>query len=356
MSDAIVVEQASGMRAFSLRASDGKPVQCCSWLAETPKAIVQIGHGMGEHAQRYDAVGAVLRDQGFSVYANDHRGHGVTGAEQRGYFGGDGWNRVLADCYEINCHARQENPDVPLVLLGHSMGATLAQQYVTRYGDSIDALVLSGSPGFRKGPMETITRWVVQYQAWRNGPDHLDEQLQKRFGNANKKFDRPGATGFEWLSRDTDEVQKYVEDEACGFVIAPGSLLDYLAGARAAFSPECLAKVPKSLPMYVFSGADDPVHQDQRNILRMLAAYRRAGVRHIDYKLYPGGRHEMFNETNRDEVLQDLISWLGKTVATVAGTDAGDAAGSSTGRVVDRTLEEAQVAMANTLTADVRDV
>jgi len=215
------------MEKFQLRASDGHEVHCYAWVPETSRAAIHIAHGMGEHAARYDWVAQQLCSVGFAVYANDHRGHGETDRNQLGYMGGDGWNRVLADAYELNQLIRGRHAEVPLALVGHSMGSMMAQQYITRHGASIDALVLSGSPGFKNPVLNLLPRLVARFEAWRLGRDKASEFMQNMlFAGSNKPFDGPAATGFEWLSRDADEVQKYVDDELCGFVLAAGSLVD----------------------------------------------------------------------------------------------------------------------------------
>ena len=299
------------MQKFDLHASDGQAVSCYAWLVETPNAIIHIAHGMGEHAQRYDWVAQQLNAASFSVYANDHRGHGVTGQANLGYFGPDGWNRVVADAYEINQYIRAQHPGLPVVLLGHSMGSMLAQQYITRHGASIDALVLSGSPGFKAKSRNPIPGWILRYETRRVGADQQSPVMQKfLFGSSNKPFDGPNASGFEWLSRDAEQVAKYVNDPDCGFVIATGSLKDLQVGAAIAADPASHAAIPKNLPMYVFAGSDDPVHGEQADIERMVAAYKEAGISNLTLKWYPEGRHEMFNETNRDEVIADLVAWL----------------------------------------------
>ncbi len=299
------------MDSFKLKASDGKEVHCYQWIPDTPIAAIHIAHGMGEHAARYDWVATRLNEQGYAVYANDHRGHGETDRDQLGYMGGDGWNRVLADAYEINRHIKSQHPNLPLVLMGHSMGSMLSQQYITRYGNSIDALVLSGSPGFKKG--SRISSWITRFEAWRVGSENISGVLQNMlFGGNNKPFDGPDATGYEWLSRDKNEVQKYIDDELCGFVLATGSLINLFAGAGAAQNKECIAMIPRSLPMFIFAGSDDPVHGEQEDINRMVSAYHEHGVEQLDFKFYLGGRHEMFNETNKEEVMQDLLTWLGR--------------------------------------------
>lgn len=299
------------MDNITLRASDGADVACYDWPVASPRGVVQIAHGMGEHARRYDQVAQELNAAGFAVRANDHRGHGETGKANLGYMGIDGWNRTLADAFEINRELAATYPNVPLILLGHSMGSMLSQQYITRYPASIDALVLSGSPGFKAPSINPIPRWILRFEKRRVGADGTSPVMQKLlFGGANKPFDAPDATGFEWLSRDAAQVQKYVDDAYCGFVISTGSLQDLYAGSAVTAAPGSLAAVPKDLPIYVFSGSEDPVHSEREDIKRMVAAFTEIGLKNVTLRWYEGGRHEMFNEINRDEVVQDLVSWL----------------------------------------------
>ncbi len=294
---------------MTLNASDGQPVACYLWPIDDPKAVIQIAHGMGEHARRYDWVAQQLNAAGYAVYANDHRGHGETAGPVKGYMGVDGWNRALADMYELNLWIKARHAGLRFCLLGHSMGSMLSQQYVTRHGRSIDALVLSGSPGFKQGSI--IGSLILKFERWRQGPDGESEVMQKAlFGSANDPFDGPEATGSEWLSRDQEQVMAYVKDEDCGFVLTPGSLVDMNQGSGVSKDPAAIARIPATLPIYVFSGSEDPVHGEQEDINRLVAAYRLRGLTKLAYKLYPGGRHEMFNEINRDEVMQDLLAWL----------------------------------------------
>ena len=299
------------MDTFFLSASDGHDVACYSWVPTNPKALVQIAHGMGEHARRYDWVARQLIAEGYAVYANDHRGHGETSGPVLGYMGADGWNRALADMYELGQLARGKHEGLKLILLGHSMGSMLSQQYITRYGCSIDALVLSGSPGFRESKLAFIGHMMMKFERWRHGPDGASELMQDFiFGKSNTAFDSPGATGYEWLSRDHEEVAIYIADEQCGFVLSSGSLIEMYEGSAISQAKLSLLKIPQDLPIYIFSGSQDPVHGGQADLDRLVDAYRKCGLAQITYKLYPGGRHEMFNETNKDEVLSELVLWL----------------------------------------------
>jgi alpha-beta hydrolase superfamily lysophospholipase len=299
------------MQSFELQASDGARVACYKSRISAPRAIVQIAHGMGEHAQRYGAVADALTKASYSVYANDYRGHGETGRKRFGYMGGDGWNRALADTYELNRLIAAQNPGSKIVLLAHSMGSMMAQQYITRYGSSIDALALSGSPGFKPSLEMAFLRFLTRFEKRRLGAETISPLLHKLiYGSVNKPFTGPLATGSEWLSRDTEEVHKYLHDDACGFILSTGSLYDMTVGTCAAQSVACLTKIPTDLPIYIFSGSDDPIHNKKKDIQRMLQAFYKVGLQKIDVKWYAGARHEVLNEVNRKEVIADLLTWL----------------------------------------------
>ena len=200
----------------------------------------------------------------------------------------------------------------PKILFGHSMGAMLSQQYVTRYGHTIDALVLSGSPGFSPTLMIWITRLLCWFENKRLGP-HKESNLLNFliFGSANKKFeaDVENPTGFEWLSRDEAEVQKYIEDDQCGFVPFPQSLAYMFDGVSTTQDKHQIRDIPADLPIYVFSGTADPVHNELKNLNRLLNAWRGRGLT-TTTKYYSDGRHEMLNEINKEEVMENLIDWL----------------------------------------------
>lgn len=306
------------METFSLMADDGARLAAYRWLpAHAPVAGIQIAHGMGEHAARYDRAAKRLVAAGYAVYASDHRGHGPTAdPELLGWFGDDGWNRVIADAAALNHHVAERHPGLPRVLLGHSMGAMLAQQFLYRHGARIDAAVLSGSPGFPAAPMAQLSRLIARIERARLGPRASSRLLQQLvFGRANRRFAGDGDTGYEWLSRDPNAVAAYVADPLCGFVLRCGSLAELFDGVRESMRVENILQIPARLPVFVFSGSDDPVHDGERNLERLLTRYR-AHLHRVDCRIYAGGRHEMLNETNRDQVLDDLLVWLRDALPT----------------------------------------
>jgi alpha-beta hydrolase superfamily lysophospholipase len=298
-------------------ASDDQRLQLFHWQPEgrAPHAVVLIAHGMGEHAGRYGWVAEQLCDAGYEVYANDHRGHGQTASSPAdlGDMGPNGWRRAVLDLRELIDWIGTEHPGVARVLLGHSMGSLLARQYLIDHGHTLDAAVLSGSTD-GGGLQLHLTRLIARVERWRLGPRGESERVQKAlFGKSNQAFE-PGRTGFEWLSRDPDQVDRYVEDPRCGFVLRMGSLCDMFDGLASERRRSERQKIPKELPIYILSGDRDPIHRELAGLRRLLNEYRAAGLSHVHHRFYEGGRHEMFNETNREEVCGDLIAWLGQSV------------------------------------------
>ena len=303
------------METIDFQGDDGKAIHFCRWRpAAAPKAAVQIAHGMGEHIGRYQRVAERLNEAGYVVYGNDHRGHGRTDPDRLGDLGAGGWEQVIADAHRLNERIGKEHPGLKRILLGHSMGAMLTQQYLCRHGATLNAVVLSGSPGFSGSLASILPRLVARIETWRLGPDGDSALLANLlFRQANKAFDSESATGFEWLSRDAAEVQKYVDDPLCGAVLRAGSLLALFRGAKEASSPVRIAGIPSSLPIRVISGTADPVHNEMKNLNRLFQRYEQAALK-VTRALYEDGRHELFNETNRREVLDDLVNWLDAVV------------------------------------------
>lgn len=268
-------------------------------------ARIIIAHGLAEHGARYQPVGETLAAAGFTVIAYDQRGHGP-GADKLGDFGENGWRAMLDDLALV----LKEEGGEKTFLLGHSMGSMLAHHFATLHGERLDGLILSGSPGLPSALQRSLLLTASRFERWRLGPQAVSPLLRfLLFGRANRGFEAEGDTGFEWLSRDAEQVSRYVSDPLCGFTPTTGSVVSWFDGYGDSLGEEAIASLPAELPVYLFSGADDPVHEGLKGIDRQLAAYRAQGLC-VDSHIYTGGRHEMFNELNRDEVLADLIAWL----------------------------------------------
>lgn len=276
---------------FRFTSSDGLRVACARWESRGPvRGVIQIAHGMGEHIGRYVGTIEALVSGGLRVYGNDHRGHGRTAASAThlGDFGPGGFDLLVEDIVRLSRIAREENPDAPLILLGHSMGSFAAQQYALDHSPEIDGLILSGS-----GALDGLARMVRSAPAGQN-------ILNARF--------EPARTPFDWLSRDKAVVDAFINDPLCFGQLQPTSFASFLAAAPRLSDRASLRKIRRDLPIYLFSGSDDPVGQQLKGVETLIERYRQAGVHDICHDFYLGGRHEMLNEINRREVLESLLN------------------------------------------------
>ncbi len=279
---------------FSLAAADGSDITVYRWSGDVAsKAIVQVAHGMGEHAGRYRRLAEALVSAGYVVYANDHRGHGATAgsADHHGDLGPGGWGGLVSDLGDLGAIARREHPGVPLVLAGHSMGSFALQGYLLDHSSEVDAAVLSGTTA-----IDVIAPGI-------------DPTKEVDLSAFNTAFE-PARTEYDWLSRDPDEVDAYVADPACGFGLDPRSTASMLDGLGDTGDAERLAGIRSDLPIYLLSGEADPLAGGGALIELVADRYRQAGVTDVTVALYPGARHEVFNETNRDEITANLVAWL----------------------------------------------
>ena len=276
------------------------------WKPEgDPRAIVQILHGMAEHIDRYDQLAKALNQAGYLVVGHNHPGHGPS-ADQLGYFADEkGWDVLLDTARLVNREIRAMYPDMPFILLGHSMGSFAAREYAIRWGTELDGLIISGT-GFYPRALCTAGKLLAKLSP-ANKPAALVNQVA--FAGNNKPFE-PARTPFDWLSRDEKEVDKYIADPLCGFTFTGKAFADFFGGLLALTSETRLSAMPKNLPVYFLSGDRDPVGQMGKGVEQVSAQFRKAGIKNVQVKLYPLGRHEMFNEINRENVFADLIGWL----------------------------------------------
>jgi alpha-beta hydrolase superfamily lysophospholipase len=282
------------MAEFSFPGRDGAAVAGYRWEPDgPPRGLVHLTHGVGEHLRRYDHLATTLTGAGFLVQGHDSRGHGasIAAGTEAGVIGADGWRQTVADIDVLVTRGRDEFGDLPLVLLGHSMGSFATQQYLLDRSDRVDAVVLSGTAA-----LDLIEPAM-----------DLDAGLD--LSGFNTPFE-PGRTGYEWLSRDEAQVDAYVADPLCGFGYDVEGLKAVFAGARAAADPQRLAAIRPDLPIYVVVGDADPVNGQLALVHALVERYRAAGLTDVELRAYPGARHEVFNETNRDEVEADLLRWL----------------------------------------------
>jgi alpha-beta hydrolase superfamily lysophospholipase len=304
---------------FTFTADDWAKLFVYCWLpdnADEVKAVVHIAHGLAEHAARYEAVAAFLTANGYAVYANDHRGHGHSAQtpNEVGHFADeDGWNRIAKDLVLMCTEEKQTYEGLPLILLGHSMGALLAQQMAYEQGDLFDAIAMSGPNGKVSG-LAQVGKLLARFERWRLGKRGRSRLINRLSFEAFNKAFVPARTPFDWLSRDDAEVDRYINDPLCGFICTTQTWVDLLDAVTEIAKPENRARVRKDLPLYLFSGHRDVTNEFGIGLETLVAAYRKNNVRSIRFKLYPDARHEVFNEINRTEVLNDLLDWLNLVV------------------------------------------
>jgi alpha-beta hydrolase superfamily lysophospholipase len=303
---------------FTLAAADGLALFVYRWLPESPpKAVVQIAHGLAEHAARYQRLAVTLTAAGYAVYADDHRGHGRTAPTPAdlGFFAErDGWRKAIDDLWRLNRRIAADHPGLPIVLIGHSMGSFMAQQLMAEHGDAFAGVVLSGSSG-KPPPLAVAGRLMARIERWRLGPRGRSPLIHALSFSAFNKGFAPARTAADWLSRDPAEVDKYVADPLCGFVATVQLWIDLLDALAALARPALQARIPKRLPIHVIAGARDPVSANTKGLEQLLAAYRAQGLERVTHRFYAEARHELFNETNRDDVIRDLVAWLERVVA-----------------------------------------
>ncbi|ETJ06926.1 MAG: S33 family lysophosphospholipase [Actinomyces urogenitalis DORA_12] len=321
-----------------LVARDGKQLFVRAWLPEgvipfasstgqagaspaatdQPRAVIQLAHGMAEHSARYERFATQATQAGYVIVADDHRGHGgtIASADERGHTHDvEGWELVLSDLSVVREAIDAAWPEAPVVLFGHSWGSMLVRGWVASQGErsrlaGLIAMGTMASPGLL-GP---IGMRLAQAEVRLSGPRHPSALLEKQAFAANNKPFAPVRTDYDWLSRDEVEVDRYIADPLSGQRCTAAFYRDLTHGAMEVNRPQAFAAVPKDLPVLVISGDQDPVGGMGRGVRQVATDLRRAGVRDVTLRLYPGARHELLNEVNREEVTADLMRWIGQRV------------------------------------------
>ena len=292
-----------------LQAADGHDVRVRIWRPTGPAThVIQILHGLGEHADRYDRFATAAATRGCVVYCHDHRGHG-SHAEQTGHFAGnDGWGLVIGDVYTVYQDIVARHADLPLTILGHSMGSYIAQSFLIRHDVRIAALILSAStwPARLQLRLGSI---LARFEDWRLGGNRNSAILnQLGFGNYNKAF-HPSRTGYDWLTRDEKEVDRYVADPFCGGPYSASLWTDLTVGLLEISTDKALRRIACDLPILISGGEVDPVGGD-KGMTKLAMHYAMTGHQRLTVKIYSDGRHEMLNEIVRDDVTQEWLEWI----------------------------------------------
>ena len=289
----------------------GETLRWCVWMPEEGKlrGVVQLVHGMAEHIDRYDDTARALTEAGFVVSGHTHAGHGKN-TQTPGFFGEkNGWQNLLDDIHTIRKLTEERYPDLPYFILGHSMGSFLVRCYITSHAEGLAGAVISGTgdyPNMLAGSGKLLANLVCLFGGKRK-PSQLINNIA--FASNNKPFE-PARTPFDWLSRDTEQVDRYVADPCCGFLFTAAGYRDMFSGLIRMNDQAAMKRIPKDLPIYFLSGDHDPVGGMGKGVNAVAQRMRENGRDNVDVRLYKDGRHEMFNETNCADVWRDLNRWL----------------------------------------------
>ena len=292
-----------------LVADDDHRIHLQTWTpGGDARGVVQMLHGLGEHIGRYERFAHAAVARGFVVYGHDHRGHGRSEGE-RGYFADeDGWHKVVEDVRIVNEHIAGAQPTKPVIMLGHSMGSFIAETFAMHYGERLQGLLLSGSSWPQR--LQLLPgRLLAKLESFRVGKRGNSDLINALgFSAFNRPF-RPVRTEMDWLSRDENEVDRYVADPLCGGPFTCGLWLDFLGALFALGSDNALTRIPADLPIFITGGSADPVGGD-KGMTRLAMHYMQTMHQRVKLKIYPEGRHEMLNEINREEVTADWLDWI----------------------------------------------
>ena len=300
---------------FKLKVSDGSEIHVYEWLPDDSGKIiglVQIAHGMAEHAGRYEDFARFLTMNDYAVYANDHRGHGKTAGslDNVGFLAPkNGWDKVVSDFRQLSLYIKEKNKDKRLYVFGHSGGSFIVRKFISESATKLQGAIISGTagnPGFLGLFGVLMTRMMMFFYPAKSPSPFMDRLT---FGSFNKPF-KPNRTKFDWLSHDNEQVDKYVADPYCGGVFSIGYFNDMINGVLFVSKQKNINTIPKDMPVLIFSGSNDPVGNNGKGVIEVYNKFKKAGIKNLTLKLFTGERHETLNETNKNEVYQFILDWL----------------------------------------------
>ena len=300
---------------FYFPSKDGNTeIHTIEWKPEGEvRAVLQICHGMVEYIKRYDELAQFLCEKGYYVVGNDHLGHGksIQSKSEYGFFEKKYGNAcVLGDIHTLRRRTSKKYPDVPYFMLGHSMGSSLLRQYIQMYGNGLAGAVLMGVVTDHSRAsllfVKRLCRLMAAIRGWHYRSRMVDELV---IGSYNKKF-RPAATRADWITSDREQLEAYVTDPLCSFMFTVNAYYSMMAGMLGMQKKENIRMIPKGLPVLFAAGSEDPVGNFGKGVHIVYDKYKSAGIKDVSFKLYEGDRHELLNETDRQQVYQDLYEWF----------------------------------------------
>ena len=302
-------------REFTYLSADGKTdIRAIEWLPNgEPRAVFQMTHGMIEHIDRYDSLGAFLSDNGFYVIGHDHLGHGGTAKKPNdyGYFADkDGDRILLSDMHELRHIAGEKYPDIPYFMLGHSMGSYFLRRYIAMYGAGLSGSLIMGTganPGMVAIGGLVVCNGLALFNGWR----HRSPFMEKLFftGAFNKYDNDNGRAELNWRSKDPEVGKSCLTDHRCSFKFTLKAYRDFLKTILFVSRQSSADAVPKELPLFILSGEEDPIGGMGEGVKKVAEMYRDAGVKDITLKLYEDCRHEILLETEKELVFEDILNW-----------------------------------------------
>ena len=301
---------------IKIKMSDGKNVALHTFVPEGDvKAVVQLSHGMAEYALRYEELANFLCDNGIAFYAHDHRGHGETAesVDELGFLAeNDGFNRVVEDLATMIRKCHEDFPGKKVILLAHSFGSFVSQCFMEKYGKEVDAVVLCGSAGPRlllTGSGRFLAGIITKCFGKKAKSAFLDGLV---FGSYNKGIESDSSAA--WISRDNEVVKKYDDDPMCGFKVTNEFFYDFLGGLTNIHLKKNMKKIPKDLPIFIIAGEADPVGEYGKSVKNLYKAYKKLRLGDVTLKMYPEARHELFNEFNKADVMNDVLVWISSKI------------------------------------------
>ncbi len=299
------------MEKFSFTDHLGIEIHAYKWLPESNsevKGIVQIAHGMSEHALRFAHVAEALTKNGFAVFANDHHGHGETGKAKLGLLSSEGWKGCVKVLKQLNSIIQKDYPTLPKFYLGHSWGALMGQDYLQQWGTDFKGVILSGTYG-RKAKLKlllSVGKAIMKIQGLKSEASLI---YKIAVGPFSKPF-MPVKTLHDWRSSDEEVIQDFIADPLAGFKPTNGWFLEFGLAIKRIWLPENETKIPKDIRMFLINGEFDSTCTMPADFLLLKDRYEKLGIKNIQHKIYTDCRHSIFDEKKRDEVIQDTITWL----------------------------------------------
>lgn len=294
------------MENFTFTGKNGCQIAAAKSVVPQAKGVVQIVHGIAEHKERYESFCKYLNQNGYSVYLHDHRGHGGSRTEKPGYTTEkNGWKIMVDEIRILSDIIKNENPQLPLFLFGHSMGSFLVRTYAIENSDCLNGLIVCATGG----PMPFLSfvgHTVARIQKKLSGGKKTAHFINKLSLGGYSKF----YGGNNWLSRDRKTIEDYENDELCGFIPTVALFENLLYGTRFVNARKNIARMRKTLPVLLIAGDGDPVGNFGKGVLKVETLFRQAGMNDVECKIYSEARHELLNETNKSEVMSDILNWI----------------------------------------------